>query len=453
MPKPQEPKILLTPLKSALTLEQDQSISVLIRVQAPDAAPVARKTRKPYHLAIVIDRSGSMSGEPLTEAVRCAKHVIDQLEPTDSVALIAFDDRVKTLVPCQPIGNRLALHSALASIRPGGSTNLHGGWLAGMEALKAGAKDAVLARVILLSDGVANVGAMTGTEEIATLCASAAEEGFSTSTYGLGTGFNEDLMVEMGRKGRGNHYYGDTAADLFEPFATEFDFISNLYAQRVCLSLAAPESVGIKLLNDYTVKARDGFHFIQLPDIPMGAEAWAVVELQIPAALAISSGMQILQVGVTARDTEGAPIAIADETLRMKAVTAEQWSALPLDAAVLARKTELEAGRFIEQARAAARAGDWAALQAMLAEATQRFADHPWVVDVLSGLAELAQERNQERFSKEAMYTSRSMNSRISAKDEGGYDVAENDESPSYVVRKKFQGKARGEPRPDDTKP
>ena len=80
------------------------------------------------------------------------------------------------------------------------------------------------------------MGETTDTHEVATLCADAAEKGVTTSTYGLGRDFNEELMVEMGKRGGGNHYYGETAADLFEPFAEEFDFISNLYARHVRLS-------------------------------------------------------------------------------------------------------------------------------------------------------------------------------------------------------------------------
>ena len=99
------------------------------------------------------------------------------------------------------------------------------------------ANEAALARVILLSDGNANVGETTDTAAIAALCAEIAANGVTTSTYGLGRSFNEELMVEMAKQGHGNPYYGDTAADLFEPFAEEFDLIANLYARHVRLSL------------------------------------------------------------------------------------------------------------------------------------------------------------------------------------------------------------------------
>jgi Ca-activated chloride channel family protein len=140
--------------------------------------------------------------------VRCARHIVDRLDPSDQAALVVFDDHVKTLVGAQPVGDRKALHIALARIHEGGSTNLHGGWKAGAEELLSGAVDSALTRVILLSDGNANVGEITETEPIAALCQEAAAKGVTTSTYGLGRSFNEDLMVAMAQKGQGNHYYG-----------------------------------------------------------------------------------------------------------------------------------------------------------------------------------------------------------------------------------------------------
>ncbi|MBM4128219.1 MAG: VWA domain-containing protein [Nitrospira sp.] len=437
------PQVLITPLKPALIMGMAQKLPVLVRVQAPDPDPAQKKDRKPYHLSLVIDRSGSMSGEPLLEAIRCAKHIVDRLESTDVASLIVFDDRVKTLAPAKPVGDRKALYAALAHVRSGGSTNLHGGWQTGAAEILDGVKQAALARVILLSDGNANVGETTDTNEIAALCAVAAEKGVTTSTYGLGRDFNEELMVEMGKRGGGNHYYGDTAADLFEPFAEEFDFISNLYARHVRLALAAPEGVKITLLNDYPVEQREGFPLVRLPDIPLGAEAWALVELEIPAGMALESGNQLLQAGVTASTPDGSPIAIPDATLTLKAMSPQAWEALLQDPLVVARQTELEAGKFLDLARAAAEHGDWATIQKIIAEGRLRFADNPWVLEVLEGMAEIAKDMDSARFRKEAMYSSRKMSSRVSAKEELLMSTAEDGSVPSFLRRKKSQGKAQ----------
>ncbi len=444
------PQVLITPLKPALMLGVAQKLPVLVRVQAPDPEPAQKKARKPYHLSLVIDRSGSMSGEPLMEAVRCAKHIVDHLDASDIASLVVFDDRVDTLAHARPVGDRKALYAALAQVRSGGSTNLHGGWQVAAKSISADVSNAALARVILLSDGNANVGETTTTSEIAAFCAEAAEQGVTTSTYGLGSQFNEELMVEMAKRGGGNHYYGDTAADLFEPFAEEFDFISNLYARHVRLSLAAPDGVKITLINDYPVEQREGFPIIRLPDIPLGAEAWAMVEFEIPAGMAIESGIQLLQAGVTAVNTDGQPIAILDATLALKAVSLQAWDALLQDELVISRLGELEASKFLDMARAAAEHGDWDLIQKMIVEARLRFAANPWVMEVLEGMADIAKHMDREHFRKEAMYSSRKMSSRVSAKEEMAMSLVMESAVPSFLRRKTSQGKAQFESRPED---
>ena len=446
------PTVLITPLKPALIHGVAQKLPVLVRIQAPDLDPTQQKTRRPYHLSLVIDRSGSMSGEPLFEACRCAKHMIDRLEATDVASLVVFDDRVKTLAPAQAVGDRRALYAALAQVHAGGSTNLHGGWKAGADTLLPGAKEAALARVILLSDGNANVGETTDTTAIATFCAEAAAKGVTTSTYGLGHSFNEELMVEMAKQGNGNPYYGDTAADLFEPFAEEFDLIANLYARHVRLSMTTPEGVKIKLLSEYPVEERDGFPAIKLPDIPFGAEAWVLLELEVPAGLALESGNQILQAGVTGSTPERIPIAFTDAKLALKVLVPQAWDVLLPDPLVVARQAEVEAANLLAAARQAAENGDWPAIEQIIAEARARFADHPWVIEVLANMAELAKSMDTARFRKEAMYSSRKMSGRLSSKHEALDSVVSEAAAPSFLRRKTAQGKAQFEQRPNDEK-
>jgi Ca-activated chloride channel family protein len=271
----------------------------------------------------------------------------------------------------------------------------------------------------------------------------------TTSTYGLGREFNEELMVEMARRG-GNHYYGDTAADLFEPFAEEFDFISALCARQVRLSLAAAQGVRIRLLNDYPVDGDAGIPVIRLPDIAFGADAWALVELEIPAGLTIEGSGQLLQAAVTASTPEGAPLAFADATLTLPAMPVAAWEVALSDPLVVTRQAELAAGRMLEQARSAAEHGDWNTVERLLAEARQRFADQPWVIEVLENMAELARSMDSARFSKEALYSSRKMKSRISAKEESLDSLVMEASAPSFLRRKTAQGKAQFD-KPEDS--
>ncbi len=104
----------------------------------------------------------------------------------------------------------------------------------------------------------------------------------------------------------------------------------------------------MSLLNDYPMEAREGFPLIRLPDIPYGAEAWAIVELEIPAGLALESGNQFLQVGVTASTPEGEPMAFPEASLTLKALSSAAWDAVLPDplVAVAAGANMHEVRRF-----------------------------------------------------------------------------------------------------------
>lgn len=452
MPEDNLPRIRIQALKPALIAGVGQTLPVLIRVQAPEPDRTTIAERRPYHLALVIDRSGSMFGPPLAEAVRCARHIVDRLQASDHASLVVFDDRVQTLVAAGAVGDRRALHLALSRVDGGGTTNLHGGWQAGAGELLPTAGEAALARVILLSDGNANVGEITDSATIAALCAQAAERGVTTSTYGLGRDFNEQLMIDMARRGGGNHYYGETAADLFEPFAEEFDFIAALCARHVRLSLIVAPGVNLRLLNDYPFAADAGMPVIDLPDIAFSAEAWALVELEIPAGLTVEGGGRLLQAAVTAATPDGLPLSFADAALTLPVMPVAAWDRLLADPLVVARLAEVAAGRILEQARAAAERGDWNAVERLLAEARQRFAGQPWLIEVLEHMARLARSLDASRFGKEALYSSRHLNSRISAKDEAPGSLLLEASAPSFLRRRTAQGKAQFDKPGDSSK-
>ena len=193
---------------------------------------------------------------------------------------------------------------------------------------------------------------------------------------------------------------------------------------------------------------------IRLPDIAFGAEAWALVELEIPAGLAVENAGQLLQAAVTASTPEGEPLAFADALLTLPAMSVLAWETVLNDSLVVTRQAELAAGKLLEQARAAAEHGDWNTVERLLAEARQRFANQPWVIEVLESMAELARSMDTARFRKEALYSSRKMNSRISAKDEEfSMSLAEEAVKSSFLRRKTAQGKAQfGEPPEDGQK-
>ena len=151
-----QPTILLTPSKSAIPAAGGV-LEVMVRVQAPDQPGESQRKITPKRLALVVDRSGSMDGQPLTEALKCVLHIAERMTAADQMAVVVYDDKVDTLVTMAPMRSAAAIGQAIAQVASGGCTDLFAGWEEGARQLEGGVKESI-SRVLLLSDGQANQG-------------------------------------------------------------------------------------------------------------------------------------------------------------------------------------------------------------------------------------------------------------------------------------------------------
>ena len=430
--------VTLVPRRPALLAGFDNQIDILVRIQAPDAPEGAAKKRPPYGIGLVIDRSGSMNGQPIEEAKRCAAYVVDQLRADDWVSVVEFDNRVKVLAGAQEKGDGRILRQAIEAISAGGNTNLHGGWHAGAEDLARSVLEAGLKRVILLSDGCANEG-LTETPQIAAQCRELAKAGVTTSTYGLGRNFNEELMVGMAEAGQGNHYYGETADDLMEPFRAEFDLLSNLCLKGLKLRATGSPRGAVTMLNRLPGNSDEGW---LLPDLAWGSEAWAVLSVRIPrfAVPAEGASTNCLHVEVYAADLEGEHHFFGSLPLSLAALNSAAYGAVAEDPLVVRRLAEIEAGNLLRAMRDAANREDWPEVDRILEAAEAKYADNEWVAGVLASIRAVAATRSRERLMKDSLYASASFSKRLAAKAES-QDFACEDAVPSYLRRKRAPGK------------
>lgn len=432
--------LAITPLRDALLEGHSNACLALVRVRAP-AAPALQARRKALNLALVIDRSGSMSGRPLEEAKRCVGMIIDRLSPRDRASIVTYDSTVDTIVPAQNVTDTAVFHRALAQVGSGGMTALFGGWLAGAEQAALGANDDYISRVMLLSDGCANEGP-DSLEDIAPHVRTMAASGVSTSTCGLGNGFNEDLMMGMAKAGQGQGYYGDTAEDLLDPFTTEFELMRALCARKLRLSLHTPAGVKANVLNDYAHE-NDGRWV--MPDLAFGAEGWALVSIAVPARLC-GPGVtleQLLRVSVSLDECQTDRTLVLEQAISLPTLPAGAFSALAEDARVKARAQELRAAELQLEAGTAARRGRWDQVDQILRQAEQEAGENPWVAEGLKALRVHAEARRTEEFAKETVYKSRAMSSRLTSSEavEPCFSLKDEAEMPSYLRRKLEQGK------------
>jgi len=176
------------------------------------ALPVAAR-RPPVNVCLAIDRSGSMQGEKIAGAREGAIAALGRLGPADIVSVVAYDDVVQVLVPATRASERGFIESGIRNLQAGGSTALFAGVVKCASELRKFVDRNRVSRIILLSDGVANVGP-SSPAELGSLGAQLMEEGISVATVGLGTGYNEDLMNELAMRSDGGHVFVERAEDL-----------------------------------------------------------------------------------------------------------------------------------------------------------------------------------------------------------------------------------------------
>jgi predicted aspartyl protease len=206
----------------------------------------------------------------------------------------------------------------------------------------------------------------------------------------------------------------------------------------VQLRLIPLPGVSCEMLNIYEA-AQDGTW--RLPDLVFDGEAWAALRLHVKANTlpAVGEALSLLQVSVSYRDMDGKECHIPESWLSMPVLNEEEFQKIGKDENALRRVKEAEAAKLQEFASRAAKRGDWNQVIGLLGQARDLAKHSPWLSDIVSNLEQLAAQRNDALFSKEARYSGTSMSSRVRSKMEF---LATFDESsvPSHLQRKVHQG-------------
>lgn len=432
--------IVTSPLRSGVASGQDSVVDLLVRVQAPERpADLAGGRPHDLNIALVLDRSGSMSGAPIREARKAAQFVVDHLEARDRCGIVAYDNVAELLAAATPVTDRARLKSLIGTIDARGSTDLHQGWLVGAEALSPFPVERAISRVILLSDGNANCG-LSDPGRIMGQVERLAAAGVTTTTMGLGRDFNEDLMTGIARAGRGRAYYGETAEDLMAPFREEFDLLNAIAGRKVSCLLKPVTGVTMEVLNPYP---RDAQGRIMLPDVAWESEAVIAVRLKVPALLVAGASLvELLSASIAYTDLDGQVRGAASDPVMLPVIEAAALAAMPADEMVARRFAEIEVSLLQEQARLASRRGDWETVERILTQMRAMAGDNAWVIGMLEQIAELARQRDTASFSKEAAYARESMSSRLSALNES-YDMSAEARVARHLEKKLRHGRGR----------
>jgi Ca-activated chloride channel homolog len=336
-----------------LAVESEHDVHVMFELTVPDA-PV-RSKHTPLRVGLALDRSGSMAGDKLETVKRCARYLVERLHEQDAIALVTYDEDVELLAPLAKPDVRM-LGRSIASVGPGGMTNLSGGWLKAIEELDR--RDDGVRRVLLLTDGLANRG-IVDPRQLTAIAHTTAQRGVSTTTIGVGDGFAEELLTSLADAGGGRAWFAESVEDIPAIFAEEFDDLVAIAAQNVSLELRPGSEIELlAVLNDYPSVAVEGGVQIALGDVFSSQRLRVVLKLHIPhlARLGVQQVAELVLRYVTVGETvethrQSFPLTI-------NAVSAEEADDATADQDVTDEVIVLSAAQATDEARRLADAGD-----------------------------------------------------------------------------------------------
>lgn len=180
---------------------------LLVEVKAPELP--ARAEATPTNLIVVLDRSGSMEGQPLDQAKRALCDVVSQLSPTDHFGLVVFDDQVDVVVAAGPVADKTAIKRAIRRVEARSMTDLGAGLIRGLQEAKR-IQSPTGVRVLLISDGHANTG-ITDPAKLGGYVGDLLDKRVTTSTLGMGLGYDERLLSVIAQRGGGSEYFAEEA--------------------------------------------------------------------------------------------------------------------------------------------------------------------------------------------------------------------------------------------------
>jgi Ca-activated chloride channel family protein len=226
--------------------------------------------RAPMNLCVVLDRSGSMEGAKIEKARQAAAMAVDKLADDDIFSLVTYDSETNLLIAPERVGgadHREDLKARIHRIQPGGSTALHAGVVLGANQVRRFFEKERVNRVILLSDGIANVGP-SSSSDLARLGRELRSDGIAVSTVGLGDDYNEDLMTALAEASNANYYYVKDAEKLPGIFAQELGSARSLLARSIVIRINAPDGVRLKeIIGRPDIVCGDRVAEIKMPEL------------------------------------------------------------------------------------------------------------------------------------------------------------------------------------------
>jgi Ca-activated chloride channel family protein len=213
---------------SVCKMGEPTSLGLMVELTAPQAAPQlagpeGQTNNQPKAIIFVVDRSGSMAGDRLDMVKQTMLDTLPRLHKSDFLSVVTFDDSANVDVPMRQVSahDMTKVTSVVGKIQPGGSTNLEAGYRTAIEQARNLPRGTQV-NLILLSDGHANIG-LVDPAQLGRIAAQATEHFVTTSTLGIGDGYDENIMDALADHGQGNHTAAIELGEAINGLQAEID--------------------------------------------------------------------------------------------------------------------------------------------------------------------------------------------------------------------------------------
>jgi Ca-activated chloride channel family protein len=237
---PAKGQINLVPQMRPGKMKGEYDLQIGVQSAKPDAV------RRPMNLTLVLDTSGSMQGMPMTLMLAAGKALASQLQSGDIVSVTTWNTQSNVALSGHVVQgpNDPKLLSVLVSMQAGGGTDLHSGLVNGYELARKHYAESRTNRVVVISDGMANVG-VTDEQMIGKEADIENKEGIYLVGVGVGDGVNDTLLNVVTDAGNGAYLYLDSVAEAKHMLADRFDEVVEIAARNVQVSMTMPSYFSI----------------------------------------------------------------------------------------------------------------------------------------------------------------------------------------------------------------
>ena len=253
---------------------------VMLEVRGADSAKA--RVAAPVNLSLVIDRSGSMKGTRIRNAINAATIAVGRLNEGDTLSVVTFDTQVQVVVPPTTVnaGSRDRLMDDIRRIGLGGDTCISCGLEQAMSLIEQ--TPGKVNKMILLSDGDANHG-VRDVPGFRSIAQRAASRGMSVTTIGVDVDYNEKIMAAIAQDSNGRHYFVENDAALARVFESVAESLTSTVASGAEVAIDLAAGVELDRVFDRTFRRAGNRIIVPLGTFGQGDVKTVLLKVKVPA--------------------------------------------------------------------------------------------------------------------------------------------------------------------------